>query len=286
MAVTGEASLGLAYRHIRFTAGERPLNGLFHSSSAPGRGTRAAVHVHGLEGKFLGSNDFVEPYIATLGRAGIGTLLAERGGTGEKYWIGGQKLGASQETLESAVEDTRAAIEALKALGYQGIILSGFSLGATIAAATAAKHPEGINGVVLLSPTHMPDWLAAHDDRHAETLAEAERQLANGHPEAIVIPNHRGYNSGFSAAAYHSLANAALGPTLRELSNHGIPTLAVYGGNDEAITSSYGSADAFEEYVSTHTSFGAKVHQISGAGHDFAGFEGQLNKIVHDFVQA
>ena len=115
---------------------------------ATGRRT-AIVHIHGIMGNFLvGTLRF---YPSPLARAGFPVLVLET-----RMANVGQLFG--QAIFEEAIRDVEAAVRWLRAHGYDTIILSGYSSGATLATRYAATHhvPD-LRGLVCLgNPWGLP----------------------------------------------------------------------------------------------------------------------------------
>lgn len=129
-----------------FTIDERALR-IRHRST--GRRT-AIVHIHGIMGNFLvGTLRF---YPAPLARAGFPVLVLET-----RMANVGQLFG--QAIFEDAIRDIDAAVRWLRSEGYDTLIISGYSSGATLATRYAATHHvPTLRGLVCLgNPWGLPE---------------------------------------------------------------------------------------------------------------------------------
>jgi polyhydroxyalkanoate synthase len=102
-----------------------------------------------------------KPYIWDLapGRSVVRCLLAGGFGVGLAAWTEPAAAGGGLG-LDDHVRRLRAAMAAMTELyGSPGVLLAGHSLGGTLAAILAARHPELVRGLVLIeAPLHLgPD---------------------------------------------------------------------------------------------------------------------------------
>ncbi len=124
---------------------------------ATGRRT-ALVHVHGIMGNFLvGTLRF---FPAPLARAGFPVLVLET-----RMADVGQLFG--QAIFEDAVQDVNAAVTWLREQGFDTIVLSGYSSGATLATRYAATHhvPDLRALVCLGNPWGLPQSMMERAER-------------------------------------------------------------------------------------------------------------------------
>src|SRR5680860_1176047 len=124
---------------------------------ASGRRT-AIVHVHGIMGNFLvGTLRF---YPAPLARAGFPVLVLET-----RMADVGQLFGKA--IFEDAIRDVDAAVVWLREQGFDTIVLSGYSSGATLATRYAATHhvPDLRALVCLGNPWGLPQSMRERADR-------------------------------------------------------------------------------------------------------------------------
>src|SRR5262245_16991910 len=109
----------------------------------------AVVHAHGIMGNFLvGTLRFLP---APLARAGYPTLVVDTrmGNVGQLF---------GQAIFDDALLDLDAGLEWLRERGFDALVLSGYSSGATVATRFAAvRRPPELRGLVGLgSPWSLP----------------------------------------------------------------------------------------------------------------------------------
>lgn len=84
-------------------------------------------------------------------------------------------------SLAAALDEIAAALDGLCRQGCRRVVLAGHSLGACAALAFAARRQD-LAGLMLLSPAHFPDRLAA-DGHTGPSLAAARSALAGAAPD-------------------------------------------------------------------------------------------------------
>ena len=241
------------------------------------------MHVHGIMGNFLvGTLRF---YPAPLARAGFPVLVLETrmGNVGQLF---------GQAIFEDAIRDVDAAVRWLRAQGFDTIILSGYSSGATLATRYAATHhvPD-LRGLVCLgNPWGLPQSMKRRADQFGARPDYAElttrvRRAIGADPDAIeddrlvVVERSRGPSSRPADSEvytyrtwWHSRGPAAVSAmAFRQIGQVWAPVLLVQGTGDEVV--------AFEEAVALARVARAAGNQdvtvirIDDAGHTFAGHE-------------
>jgi hypothetical protein len=159
----------------------------------------ALVHVHGIMGNFLvGTLRF---FPAPIARAGFPVLVLETrmGNVGQLF---------GQAIFEEAVRDVRAAVGWLRDQGFDAIVLSGYSSGATLATRVAALHTEAdLAGLVCMAnPWGLPQSMRRRADRFGaapgyEELTDLVRRALGDDPDAperdrlFVVEGSRGPSS-------------------------------------------------------------------------------------------
>lgn len=262
-----------------FEIDERAARGRVRSS---GRRT-AVVHVHGIMGNFLvGTLRF---YAAPIARAGFPVLVLET-----RMANVGQLFG--QAIFDEAIRDVEAAVRWLRTEGYDTIVLSGYSSGATLATRFAATHhvPD-LRGLVCLgNPWGLPQSMKRRADRfgavpdYAELTANARREIG-ANPDApeddrlFVVERSRGPSARPSDSEvytyrtwWHSRGPSATSAmAFRQIGQVWAPILLVQGTGDEVV--------AFEEAVALAGVARAAgnrdvtVIRLDGAPHSFDGHE-------------
>jgi pimeloyl-ACP methyl ester carboxylesterase len=246
-------------------------------------GRRTAIaHVHGIMGNFLvGTLRFLP---APLARAGFPILVLETrmGNVGQLF---------GQAILEDAVQDVDAGVAWLFAQGYDHVIVSGYSSGATVATRYAAAcPPEGMRGLLCLgNPWGLPQSLERRARQfgatpdYATLTAEIGRALAEDDSPArdrlFVIERSRGP----SAAPEHSEVYTyrtwwhSRGPEAtpamahRQIGDVRVPILLVQGTEDEVVIPE--EAVALADVARRAGNDAVTLIRVDGATHTFKGYE-------------
>lgn len=251
-------------------------------SRATGRRT-AVVHVHGIMGNFLvGTLRF---FPAPLARAGFPVLVIET-----RMANVGQLFG--QAIFEEAIRDVEAAVRWLRDRGYDTIILSGYSSGATLATRFAATHhvPD-LRGLVCLgNPWGLPQSMQRRSERftarpdYAEIVSVVRRAIG-GDPDAperdrlFVVEQSRGPTPRpVDSEVYtyrtwwHSRGPAATSAmAFRQIGQVWAPILLVQGTDDEVVL--FEEAVALARVARRAGNPDVTVMRIDGVGHAFRGGE-------------
>jgi dipeptidyl aminopeptidase/acylaminoacyl peptidase len=249
---------------------------------ASGRAT-ALVHVHGIMGNFLvGTLRF---FPAPLARAGFPVLVLETrmGNVGQLF---------GQAIFEEAIRDVEAAVRWLREEGFDTIVLSGYSSGATLATRVAAVRPEpDLGGLVCLAnPWGLPQSMRDRADRYGATpdydeltqlvhdaIADAPDDPA--HDRLFVVegsrgPTHRPSDSEVYTYRtwWHSRGPAATSAMAhRQIGAVTAPILLVQGTADEVVE--LDEAEGLARVAREAGNRDATVVCIEGAGHAFGGGE-------------
>jgi dipeptidyl aminopeptidase/acylaminoacyl peptidase len=262
-----------------FEVDERATRGRVRQS---GRRT-AIVHVHGIMGNFLvGTLRF---FPAPLARAGFPVLVLETrmGNVGQLF---------GQAIFEEAIRDVDAAVRWLREEGFDTIVLSGYSSGATLATRYAATHhvPD-LRGLVCLgNPWGLPEAMKMRSDRfgaepsYADLVREA-RRVIGANPDApeddrlFVVERSRGPTTqpGDSEVYtwrtwWHSRGPAAVGAmAYRQIGQVWAPILLVQGTDDEVVH--FEEAVALARVARAAGNDDVTIIRIDGAGHSFKGHD-------------
>jgi acetyl esterase/lipase len=249
---------------------------------AGGRAT-ALVHVHGIMGNFLvGTLRF---FPAPVARAGFPVLVLETrmGNVGQLF---------GQAIFDEAVQDVRAAVLWLREQGFDAIVLSGYSSGATLATRVAALHAEpDLAGLVCLAnPWGLPQSMRRRADRYGaepgyEELSELVGTAIGGDPEApeddrlFVVEGSRGPTKRPSDSEvytyrtwWHSRGPAATAAMAhRQIGSVSAPILLVQGDADEIVE--HAEAEALAAVARRAGNPDVTVATLPGVGHAFTGGE-------------
>jgi len=252
---------------------------------ARGSGRRTAVvHVHGIMGNFLvGTLRF---YPAPLARSGFPVLVLETrmGNVGQLF---------GQAIFDEAIRDIEAAVRWLREEeGFDHVVLSGYSSGATLATRFAATHhvPE-LRGLVCLgNPWGLPQSMQARAARYGamppyEELVETVRRAIGADPDAperdrlFVVERSRGPTTRPPDSEvytyrtwWHSRGpSATAAMAFRQIGQVWAPVLLVQGTDDEVVR--FEEAVALAQVARRAGNPDVTVMRIDGAGHSFAGHE-------------
>lgn len=175
-----------------FGNADRRLYGA-HDAASPGMGPpRAAVLCNPWGIEHIEAHRTIRQLAFDLARAGIHALRFDYYGTGDS---GGEIREGEPDGWR---EDVLAAIEeACEIAGVERVVLIGLRMGASIAAAAAARRPELIESLVLWDPLDGGDYLA-------ELRARGERR--GGSARALARPAETG--GGFELLGF--VVDAAL----------------------------------------------------------------------------
>jgi dipeptidyl aminopeptidase/acylaminoacyl peptidase len=249
---------------------------------ASGRRT-AVVHVHGIMGNFLvGTLRF---YPAPLARAGYPVLVLET-----RMANVGQLFG--QAIFEDAIRDIEAGVRWLRAEGFDTIVLSGYSSGASLATRYAATHhvPD-LRGLVCLgNPWGLPQSMQRRAERFGaspayDELVDMVRRAIGANPDApeddrlFVVEQSRGPSRGPGDSEvytyrtwWHSRGPSATSAmAFRQIGQVWAPVLLVQGTSDEVVL--FEEAVALSQVARAAGNRDVTVTRIDGAGHSFAGHE-------------
>jgi dipeptidyl aminopeptidase/acylaminoacyl peptidase len=243
----------------------------------------ALVHIHGIMGNFLvGTLRF---FPAPVARAGFPVLVIET-----RMANVGQLFG--QAIFEDAIRDIKAAVRWLRGQGFDSIVLSGYSSGATLATRFAATHhvPD-LRGLVCLgNPWGLPQSMQRRSERYGATpdyaeLVQIVRRAIGANPDApqddrlFVVEQSRGPSPRpVDSEVYtyrtwwHSRGPAATpAMAFRQIGQVWAPVLLVQGTSDEVVE--FEEAVALAGVARAAGNRDVTVMRIDGAGHSFKGHE-------------
>ncbi len=270
---------------------------LFHSSDRATRvrarrtGRRTAqIHVHGIMGNFLvGTLRFLP---APYARVGLPMLVVET-----RMGNVGQLFGAA--ILDEALLDLDAAVAWLTDAGYDDVILSGYSSGATVAVRFAAsRQPANLKALVLYgAPWGLPQaaqqrcrqW--GSDPSYDEVAAVVRRHVA-GDPDARVpdrlftIAQSRGPTRGPKDSEvytwrtwWHTRGPNAVGAmTFHQIGQVAAPILLVQGTTDTVVSPEEATRLAHVARAAGNSN--VEIAWIDGTDHFFRGREFEVTETV------
>lgn len=255
----------------------------------------ALVHIHGIMGNFLvGTLRF---YAAPLARAGFPVLVLETrmGNVGQLF---------GQAIFEHAIRDIDAAVRWLRSEGFDSLIMSGYSSGATLATRYAATHhvPE-LRGLVCLgNPWGLPESMERRADEHGalpgyrELGALVEEALADdpddpSRDRLVIVERSRGPSTrpGDSEVYTYRTWWHSRGPRARSAKAHlqigqvWAPILLVQGTADEVVLPH--EADQLATVARDSGNHDVTVAFVEGADHSFVGYDISTRDIVLSWLR-
>jgi hypothetical protein len=190
----------------------------------------------------------------------LATLLQPPAGTPD--WGG-----AAWEKLDESPRDLAGWVDAATDAGFSGVVLVGHSLGAVkVTHYLAERQDPRVVGLALVAPPLQPAW----DTRaYPAAVAEAERLVSSGHPQALF----EGPWGAVSAQTYLSLDQVGFdqfGRTTDEPSLARIdrPIFAMIGAEDIQVCT-VGDLDVIRRNAKAAPRL--ETHVIDGADHFFTG---------------
>lgn len=283
--------MGVARSFVTLAAADGEFHdALFHHSDRATRvrarrtGRSAAqIHVHGIMGNFLvGTLRFLP---APYAQAGLPMLVVET-----RMGNVGQLFGTA--ILEAALLDLDAAVDWLAKAGYDDLVLSGYSSGATIAVRYAAtRRPPNLKAVVLYgAPWGLPQaaqqrceqW--GSEPSYDDVAATVRRHVADD-PDArapdrlFTIARSRGPTRRPEDSEVYTWRtwwhtrgpNAVPAMTFRQIGGVAAPLLLVQGSEDTVVPPA--DADRLARVARAAGNADVEVAPIGGADHFFVGHE-------------
>lgn len=261
------------------------LDALFHRDERLARarerrtGRRTAiVHVHGIMGNFLvGTLRFLP---GPLAREGFPTLVIET-----RLANVGQLFG--QGIFSDALIDLDAALHWVRDQGYDQVILSGYSSGATLVTLYAAARPvEGCRGLLCLgNPWGLPQAAERRSEKYGAQpgyweLAEEVRRTVDEVPDRVfVVARSRGATRRPKDSEvytrrtwWHSRGPEAVeAMACRQIGEVAAPVLLVQGTADSVVEP--WEASELARVAREAGNDDVEIAWVEGADHSFAGHE-------------
>jgi alpha-beta hydrolase superfamily lysophospholipase len=282
MAADGQGHDALLYDDARASRDRRQRTG---------RRT-AVMHVHGNQGNLtVGCLRFLPVPVAA---AGVPVLIVETRLANVSQLFGGA-------VFEDALADLDAGAAWLRDQGYGDLVVSGYSLGATLAVRYAAAAGERVQGLVGLGTAwSLPQSTARRmaacgaEPSYADAAEQAREADAGGagHDELLVIRNAYGSTGAPRDAGVYTHrtwwhtrgpeADAAM--SFRHLGRVTAPILLVQGSADVLVDPS--DADRLAGAARAAGQPDVTVAAIDGVGHSFAGGERHVVEAVTGWLRA
>lgn len=281
---------------VRITTKDRlELHGLLFEPSK--RTTNALVHVHGWVGNFY-ENKFIDYITREAISRGFAFLTFNNRGAGiindfikrEKTKIEYIRIGGSLEEFEDCVLDIKAAVNFLSEKGYKKIILQGHSLGCQkITFYKYKTRDQRIKSLILLAPVDdIPFTKRRLKNNYAKAL-DVAKEMVKKSKSNNPVPKWVAFYPLLNAKMFLSVADpkSASGKIfdysgeLEEIKNMNCPILAIFGSNDEYQSNPDGKLKILKENVED-----CDIKLVQGAGHGFVGFEGELSKLIGNWLKS
>lgn len=249
----------------------------------------AIVHLHGNQGSFtVGALRYLPHPLAELG---VPVLTLETRLANASQIFGGA-------LFEDALVDIAAAVDTLGRWGFDGVILSGYSLGANLAArAVAEEWSLPVRGAVLVgTAARLADSTRRRMDQlgtepsYDELVERCRDALADGREEILVVrrlygPTSEPRLSGVYTTStwWHSRGPEAVDAFAdRHLAKAPCPVLLVQGTADTLVDPS----DATELAEIIRSGGGqAEIAWLEGSDHLMGGHHDELVTAVRDWIE-
>lgn len=288
--------MSVKYEAVSFqTKDKLTLNGLF---SLPKNAKSVCIYIHGLFDDVF--NGLGLEMAEKLYDEGYGILVFNNRGTGfvssftryEKQKKNYVNLGTAYETFTDCVYDLDAASAFLQANNVKKVHLIGHSTGCQKAVyyVSQLKKQSKIKSVILFAP--LSDYSVGIQDPHyAEKLGYAQLLVKSGQKHQLLpqklyseLLSAQRYVSLYSPNSKEEIFTYASDKKAKILRTVSIPTLAVFGENDEYLDRPVLElVEWFEENIHAKAK---QVEWIEGANHSFKGEEKQLGKLITSWLEA
>lgn len=203
----------------------------------------------------------------------LGTLVQPKDGA--PHWAGGL-----WERMEDSPRDLAAWVDFGVSAGFPAAVLLGHSLGAVKATYYLAERPDPrVAGLALASPPLRPSW----DTRaHSRALAEAERLMAEGLPEALFAGPWGTVSAqtyvGFDRVGFDQFGRGTKTPNLARVR---CPIFVAIGEHDEQVCT---PADLDVLQRSAAGAPRVEAHVIGGADHFFTRREPEVAALLARWI--
>ncbi len=276
------------------------VNAIFYECEGGGKEKEPIViHVHGFLGNFLeGSQRFLPPILAKAGYSSISinTILSNF------------SLFFGYGIVDNTIPQIDGVIEFLKHLGYEKIIISGYSLGGCIVArymsskSEAKDNVECLQGIIAIAtPYSMPDsiknrWSKWQSIPSYDRVYEEAKEILGEDPinstedRTIIIQKARGDTFSpehceiYTYKTWWFLAGpeATGTKTHKQIENVKVPILLIQGWDDKIVhpNETHNLSQAANEAGNSDVSA-----FYLNAGHTLEGKEDELGEIITNWMQ-
>ncbi len=275
------------------------VNAIFYRcENNGGKKEPVVIHVHGFLGNFLeGSQRFLPPILAKAGYSSIAINTR----------LSNFSLFFGYGIVDSTIPQIDGVVRFLEELGYDKIVISGYSLGGCIAvryvsAKYGTKDIDSLSGMIAIAtPYSMPDSIRRRWEKwqsipsYKQIYNEAKEILGDdpaNSPEdrTIIIRKARGdsfrpeHCEIYTYKTWWFLAGpeAASTKTHKQIENVKVPTLLIQGWDDKVVHPN-------ETHDLSQRATEAGNNDVSAfylnAGHALEGKEEELGEIIANWMQ-
>lgn len=261
------------------------------------KSNKIVIHVHGLCGNFY-ENRFLDTLAQTYTNKGISFLTFNNRGTNyiSELFKGNdfEVIGGCYEKFTDSLLDIAGAINYVKKLGYEEIILEGHSYGCNkVAYYYFKKKDEVIKEIVLLAPCDFPQdcvkFLSKEEFRNAKN--ESTKLVSEGKPNELIDFSVNA-NGKISAGTYYNdflpggkndfiKYRDGVDGKSDVLNSIDIPALIIFGDSDECVLTQ--KIDIVKEYLYNNIKK-CNIQIISGADHSYTDKYEELGKVIESSI--
>lgn len=254
---------------------------------------KIVIHVHGLCGNFY-ENRFLDTLAQTYTNKGISFLTFNNRGTNyiSELFKGNdfEVIGGCYEKFTDSILDIEGAINYVKKIGYDEIILEGHSYGCNkVAYYYFKKKDEVIKEIVLLAPCDFPQdcvkFLSKEEFRNAKNVST--KLVSEGKANELIDFSVNA-NGKISAGTYYNdflpggendfiKYRDGLDGKSDVLNSLDIPVLIIFGDVDECVLTQ--NIEIVKKYLYNNIKK-CNIKIISGADHSYTDKYEELGKII------
>lgn len=258
---------------------------------------RIVIHIHGLNGNFY-ENNFLDEISKSYTNRGYAFLTFNNRGRGfiSEFWRGTEcvVIGSSLEKFKECILDIEGVLNYAKENGYEEIVLEGHSYGCNkVLYYYNQKKDKNVKKIVLLAPCDIPAELKKFLSKEEYEKAENEAiRLVNKGKEDELIDFSVLANGKIAAGTYYNdflpggeddFIRYREGKNAKSdvLENIDIPTLIVFGDNDECVLTV--PIQDVKDYLKNNLK-DCNIQIIKGTDHEYTDKYKELGKIIEENI--
>lgn len=254
---------------------------------------KIVIHVHGLNGNFY-ENRFIDVLAKTYTNKNIALLtFNNRGKDYISEFIKGKYseiIGGCLERFKDCILDIEGAINWVKGMNYNEIILEGHSYGCNkVIYYYTKKKGDNVKQIILLAPCEIPAECKKFLTKEEYEKAKNEStQLVKDSKENELIDFSVTANGKIAAGTYYydflpggendfiKYSDGINGKS-EVLNKIKIPVLITFGDKDECVLTE--NMDTVKGYLTNNIRY-CNIQIIEGADHSYTNKENELGKII------